>query len=211
MKLPRQDNYEVAFQLAKETFLGAKLEERCAKSGAVYLPAEGLVEVPFVNRRCCLHLPEVRFTWAEGGEVPLLEQILILHYLNTASGVSPTGKWITFAQVPGGEFYRPVFRQRTLDRLVRAFGDRPEKLVPAAQSLGGREVEPGEVGVTIPVLPRVAVTFVLWRGDEEIPPAGNVLFDETISEYLPPEDIVVVTGLLVSRLCRWVREEGKGT
>jgi hypothetical protein len=51
-----------------------------------------------------------------------------------------------------------------------------------------------------PVLPRVPVQLILWQGDEELPPESTILFDATISDYLPAEDIAVLSGMLVYRL-----------
>jgi len=201
MQLPRQDHYEIALRLAQEEFRQADVADRCAQSGATYRPEEQVLEVPFLSRLVTIHLPELEFS-AEGAAVALRDRILILHYLNTATGAPPAGEWITFAQIPGGEFYLPAFRQRSIDRLVAVYGSQPERLVEAARPLNGHKSAYGDVGVTIPVFPRVALTFVLWRGDEEIGPAGNVLFDSTITDYLPPEDIAVVAGLVVGRLCR---------
>ena len=48
----------------------------------------------------------------------------------------------------------------------------------------------------------VPVTFVLWKGDEELPPEGNILFDSTISEYLSVEDINVLCEIIAWRLVR---------
>lgn len=201
MQLPRQDNYEVALRLAQEEFRQADVADRCAKSGAVYRPEEKVLEVPFLSRLVTIRLPELEFR-VEGADVPLRDRILILHYLNTATGVPPSGQWITFAQIPEGGFYLPAFRQRSIDRLVAVYGSQPERLVEAARRLNGHKSDCGDVGMTIPVLPRVALTFVLWRGDEEIGPTGNVLFDSTITDYLPTEDIAVVTGMVVGRLCK---------
>ena len=58
------------------------------------------------------------------------------------------------------------------------------------------------MAVTIQVFPSVPVTFVLWRGDDEFSPSGSVLFDSTISQYLPTEDVAVLAGMLVGKLCR---------
>ena len=51
-----------------------------------------------------------------------------------------------------------------------------------------------------PVLPRVPVQLIFWQGDEELPPESTILFDATISDYLPAEDIAVLSGMLVYRI-----------
>ena len=195
--------YEIAFGLAKEKLLQSDVWERCAKSGAVYTPAEQRIALRFVDHACRIHLPEVTFDPLEDGtELGLAEQILLLHYLNTASGAPPSNEMITFGQIPDGTFYVPAFRKRSVDWLVGVFGKTPEALFEAARRIGGRPTDYGDVGVTIQVFPSVSVTFVLWRGDDEFSPSCSVLFDSTISQYLPTEDVAVLAGMLVSKLCR---------
>jgi hypothetical protein len=189
--------------LAKEKLLQSDIRERCTKGGAVYNEADSLIELPFVNCTCRIHLPDLAFGPLEDGtELRLSEQILILHYLNTASGVSLSNEVITFGQIPDGTFYVPAFRRRSIDWLVSVFGRKPDALFEAAERIGGRPADYGDVAVMFQALPRVPVTFVLWRGDEELPPSGNVLFDSTISQYLPTEDVAVLAGMLVAKLCR---------
>ena len=46
------------------------------------------------------------------------------------------------------------------------------------------------------------MTIVIWGGDDELPPEGSILFDESIASYLPSEDIAVLSGMMVYRLIR---------
>ena len=200
MKQSRQKPYEIALQLAQDALKQADVIERCARSGAVYDQGEGMVVVPFVDRMVRIRWPEGTFAGPE--EVPIRDRILVLHYLNRATGVPLSERMITFKELPGVEPYLPVFRARTIDRVARSFGEQPELLVEAAQAIGGHQVEYGDVGVVVPALPKVGITFILWRGDEEFAPSGNVLFDAAISEYLPTEDIIVLTEVVVGRLCK---------
>jgi hypothetical protein len=195
--------HKIALKLAKGKLLQSDIRERCTKSGAVYNETENLIELPFINCTCRIHLPDLAFDPLEDGtELRLSEQILIVHYLNTASGVSLSNEVITFGQIPDGTFYVPAFRRRSIDWLVSVFGRKPDALLEAADRIGGRPADYGNVAVMFQALPRVPVTFVLWRGDEELPPSGNVLFDSTISQYLPTEDVAVLAGMLVAKLCK---------
>jgi hypothetical protein len=63
-------------------------------------------------------------------------------------------------------------------------------------------VQNGDVGMTFRVLPQIPVQLVLWQGDEELPPESTILFDATITQYLPAEDVAVLSGMFIYRLIR---------
>jgi hypothetical protein len=56
--------------------------------------------------------------------------------------------------------------------------------------------------VNINAFDRVPTTLVLWRGDEELAPNGNILFDSNISDYLSTEDITVLCETIVWKLVK---------
>lgn len=145
---------------------------------------------------------QVRSLADPAGEVRDITRILILHYLVKTRGDRPRGRWLSFREVPGGDVYLPAFRRRSVGWLVRRFGDDPDGLVEAALRLGGTRAPIGDTAVTVPVFPLFPVTLVLWRGDEEVPTAGNVLFDETAPLHLDTEDLAVVAGETMAALCR---------
>jgi hypothetical protein len=54
-------------------------------------------------------------------------------------------------------------------------------------------------------LPRVPITFILWEGDDEFPPSIKILFDPSITGYLPLEDISVISKLASTRIVKEAR------
>jgi Domain of unknown function (DUF3786) len=68
-------------------------------------------------------------------DITLRERLLILHYLNRAGGAPPTGKMITYQELPAGAAYAENFRKRAVNPLLEAFGDQPERLPEAAKAL----------------------------------------------------------------------------
>jgi hypothetical protein len=42
--------------------------------------------------------------------------------------------------------------------------------------------------------------MILWIGDDEFPPEANILFDQTIGDFLSPEDVAWLAGMVVYRL-----------
>ena len=85
--------------------------------------------------------------------------------------------------------------------MVKVFGQDPEALKTAVDP---REEGPGtgDVGVKIQALPFVPLALVLWRGDAEFPAAGNLLFDDSVTEHLPVEDIVILAETVVWKLVK---------
>ena len=108
--------------------------------------------------------------------------------------------------MPEGTVYAPTFSKRAIKPILDTFGKEPQRLIEAAEKLGGHKADYGDVAVTINAFSRVPITLVLWRSDEEFAPAGNVLFDSTISDYLPTEDIIVLSETVAWKLVRCLRD-----
>jgi len=71
--------------------------------------------------------------------------------------------------------------------------------------MGGKEVRRdrvpfGDVGVKIPFLPKVKISFIIWRGDDEFPPQGKILFNSHIASYLSTEGIVIASQMIFGKL-----------
>lgn len=156
-----------------------------------------------MNQSYQITLPDIEISSVDSEEKPSIrDKILMLHYFTLARGTPLTNKIITYKELPGGDVYFPTFSKRTIKPLLSNFGEEPERLLKAAESLGGHKEDYGDVAITIDVFSCVPITLVLWRGDDEFPPAGNFLFDNTISNYLTSEDITVLCETLVWRLIK---------
>lgn len=201
-------NLNVALGVVRDRLDTVDLEEQCRRSDAQYR-AQGSgasVTVAYLNQPYVVTFPDLSVLPAEGtGELPLRERILILHYLAQAKGSAPTGKLITYRDLPGGVVYYPTFAKRTTDQLTRRFGKEPALLVEASQPLGGREVDYGDTGVVINGFSRIPITLVLWQGDEELAPQLNLLFDSNVTDYLASEDVTVLCETLTWKLVRYSR------
>jgi len=214
LTVPGYKNYEYAYnqsyKLACERLIGIDdLEQQCRKSGAEYR-LEGdwkTVVIRYLNQAYRITLPDIEVSMVSStDEVPIKDRVLILHYFTLARGTPAAGKLITFRELPEGTVYVPTFDKRTIKHLLNSFGEEPGLLVETAKKLGGYQVEHGDAAVTIDAFPRVPVTIVLWRGDDEFPPDGNMLFDASITDYLATEDITILCETITWRLIRSSRE-----
>ena len=198
-----ENAFNVSYGLACEELAKiGDVRQQCVRSGARYVgPNE--IAVDYLNQSYHIVTSDCKITLEEGSaEVPLKDKILALHYLTGAKGTPATGKLIAYKQLPGGVSYFPAFSQRAIAPLVKNFGESPELLMKAATKLGGHEADHGDVSVTVGAFPRVPITLVLWRGDEEVAPNGNILFDANIPDYLSTEDVTVLCETIVWKLVR---------
>jgi hypothetical protein len=196
--------YGLAYRLAREKLADtADIEQQCVKSGAEYLAAEQTVIVNYLNRTYRVPVHDTEISLKDGAEdVPLRDKILLLHYLTQAKGTPLSNQVITFKELPEGGSYFPTYYKRAIKPLVDNFGNEPGRLQAVASSLGGRPADYGDLAVTVTAFPRVPVTLVLWRGDDEFPPEGNILFDSSISDYLTTEDINVLCETVAWKLVK---------
>ena len=200
---PWERGFELSYKLACEQLTKIDdIEEQCRKSGARYVgPNEVVINYP--NKPYHITLPDVEISLEDSKvEVPLKDKILILHYFTLAKGTPATGILITYKQLPGGVSYFPAFSQRAITPFLSHFGKEPELLIDIAAKLGGYKVDYGDLSVTINAFDHVPITLVLWRGDEELAPNGNILFDDNISDYLSTEDITVLSENIIWKLVK---------
>ncbi len=199
----REQGFELSYKLAREQLAKiSDIPEQCRKSGAQYIEPNEIV-INYLNQPYHITLPDVEISLEDSKvEAPLKEKILILHYFTGAKGSPATGKLITYKQLVGGVSYFPAFSQRAIAPLVNHFGKNPELLIKAAAKLGGHGGDYGDVSVNINAFDPVPITLVLWRGDEELAPNGNILFDANISDYLSSEDITVLSETMVWKLVK---------
>jgi hypothetical protein len=206
--MPRIDDYIAARVLARERLNAIAYEALLNRSGFDGLEGTAF-RVPFLNRVFRLSYPDFEFSdlAAPQQEVPLQEQVLILHYLQ---GDPPPwadgGDWVAYREIPGAAFYFAAFRKRALDPLKNVFGQNVAGLKTAAARLNGDPVGFGDAGFEFRVFPKVPVRLILYAGDEEFPAEASILFDRSIDRMLSPEDIAWLAGMLVYRLMSLSRE-----
>ncbi len=206
----RDYGHGLAYQIAGEQLAGIKdYAEQCRKSGAKYVPEEKSAIISYLNDSCRISLPDGAVTYAyNNAEVPPRDKILILHYFLRATGSPLTGNIITYKELREGINYYRTFFKRSIEPIINNFKDSPQKLPETAALLGGVESDYGDTAVNIQALPYVPLTIVLWREDGEFPPDGKIMFDSTIAEYLPMEDITIICEIIAWRLVRLLKTGG---
>jgi hypothetical protein len=199
--LARTDDYQGAIDLAAAELATVPLAELAERSGFAGDGDRGLV-TPFLDRTYRLSYPDFLFTDpdAPDREIPLQEQVLVLHYLLGAGKSRVTGNWVAYREIPGAGFYFSVFAKRAIEPLKSAFGENLEGFHTAAAALRGRPIEAGDAGYEFTLFPEAPLQLIVHAGDEEFSAEANILFDAGIKDQMSPEDAVWLASLLVYRL-----------
>jgi hypothetical protein len=203
--MARIDDYIHAIELSSKE-LSAKDPDTVAEFSRAILKrnnkeSRGL-SLKFLNRYLSISWPDLSFSYdGSDGEVPIEQQVLLLHYLTGAwasGGPRVTGEWTSFQDLPDGRFYMDSFIKRAKEPLLKTFGDRPARMVELAiNAFAATPLEYGDFSVMIDALPLVPVALILWEEDEEFSADANILFDKNISMILSAEDIAWLGGMVV--------------
>ena len=216
--MPRIDDYKQALELGRQKVAGKNPNLIAGFSKAVISrDKKGNISflLDFLNREILITWPDLGFSSKNSHEeLSIQEQILLLHYLLgtwSSSGAATTGEWIAFQDVPDGRFYQDAFMKRAKVPLVKSFGTRPELLVELAnKAYGSTPIDHGDFSVVVKALPLVPVALILWGGDDEFPPEGNILFDRNISGIFSAEDIAWLAGMVVYPLAGMAKGQDPG-
>lgn len=199
--MARIDDYIESKKIAVENLRNDSFSDIVKRSGFSKADQERF-RISFLNRTYLANFPEFEFLDEADRtrEVPIQEQILILHYMMSQTGAGPTDNWISFREIPGASFYFSTFVKRAIDPLKKLFGQDISKLERPAETIRGQSLHIGDVAYRFQIFPKVAIQVILWEGDDEFPPEANIIFNDNIGEILSPEDVAWMAGMLVYRL-----------
>lgn len=199
--MARIDDFKNALALTQKMFGEFDPETVAENSGAEIKkisPEEFQLNLRMFNKDYRISWPKgIIEMLSQGKEPSVPEQVLLMRYLVNAENIPVNGTDITFRQVPGGDSYFSAFIKRAQGPMTGFFGANPTLLHQTGIELGGRKSSEGDVSVYFDFFPKVPVRLVIWEGDDEFPPEGSILFDETIIRHMSAEDIAVMSGMVV--------------
>lgn len=161
-------------------------------------------EVVLLGDRYDVNLKD-KSIFSDSCNVPAKEYLalLILHYLigSLKGGYIPSGEWISFKDIEGGEIYYPAYRNSVIERLLRKYGEKPENLLSALERFKGNKIEGlADAAIEVETFLNVKVRIALWKGDEEFGPEASILYDRNLTRIYTMEDITVFSHFIVGNL-----------
>ena len=194
--------YLMAYKIACDKLKECDYEEICLNTNGVYNSLNNYISLKYLNNIYdidCIsgevilkHFDKAVKATQATQTVTTTLKVLILHYLLSSKKTPLSEKLISFKEIPGGgAIYYQTFHKRAILPLIETFANNLKGFYSVAADLNGIREKYGHASVTINIFPLVPVTYILWQGDEEIPSSGTILFDNTVTNYLPVEDIVL--------------------
>lgn len=217
-----EENYLSALDKAREEFGAGDPVLMSDCSGAMFNEkdkGEGVFKLTYLNQDYLVTFPRGEISFAdlekddikekaksgcgrpyEGGQdidysgktILISDQVLILYYLRYASGLPPRGRWINFLELPNGSHHYSCFIEDAINPMINKMAGYEKEFYQGVKALGGEKIDTGDFGAVIPVFPKISMAFVIWEGDDEFPPKGNILFDSVISTYLDTASVYVL-------------------
>ena len=145
---------------------------------------------------------QMRMTWPDFGDEGWTDKdrILMLHYALEGKAAAPSFEFASYAELPWGEVYDRNFRGRCIMRMLGMFGRNIDGFCRVCEALGGRRVAGSGVIYELDFMKDLCLRFIIWEGDEEFAPSGQILFSKNFPDAFAAEDRVVVCEHTLGRM-----------
>lgn len=182
--------------------LGALTPEAIVERSGCVLSEGGQYQLDFMGRAYLIDGNFVVRRADTGDEAAAFMQSIILMYLATADGTPPFAHWISFHELPDGQFYEQAFRGYSGEELVRGLNGDLEAFQRASLKLHGEPIGLGDAAFVFRVLPRLRFVVVMYAGDDDFPAQARVLFEATAPHYLSTDGLAILGGQLVGQIIK---------
>jgi hypothetical protein len=194
--MSKTEGQNEAIRLAVAKLANADLSARAENLGFTFSDA-GTVLIRAFGSECAVNLKNFDIVNQKPGQPVKPDlKIIILHYLMFEEKFSETEKLISFRELPGGRFYLEPYKSRSVNILISRIKNDAVLLKKNLSRFEWRETYPGDVGAVIHAIGKIHVTLAYYRGDEEMPPSADLLYDSSIGKVFNTEDVTVIASLL---------------
>ena len=167
-------------------------------------PRGGYFIIRFISEDYHVYPSQKQISRGGGGgeaeQADYLHQLCILAYLISAKDMPLARSLVGCQELAGGAFFFRGIHALPTEKLAKAFGASPQEFLALTGRFGGRPLNYGDAALEFYLLPRLPVTFILWRGDSEFAPRASILFDKTADAQMPLDAIGAAVGLAVKKM-----------
>lgn len=179
-------------------------QQRAQSAKCQYLTDPPRYIIPLLKTEYAVNLSERQIFSTQANSEPtqaeFLEQLCILAYLINAQDLPLSNKFVGPEHLPSGQFFFRGLHSLPTKKLEEAFGQSPERLYEVSQQFDAKRCEFGDASIELNALPRIPLTIIIWRGDEEFDARASILFDQTAGTHLPLDALGTLANLTVKAL-----------
>lgn len=163
----------------------------CRNTGAAYDASEGvyLLDSFGIQFRFSTANKEMSSSDERGaaylGRLGYFYRLSSVWYLVKARDIPPAGRLLGPSNLSGGQLFFRGSHVLPLPAVAAKYNENPGAFTERGVLLGGVRASYGDEAVELRPFPRIPVTLLLWRGDDEFPPRADILFDAGIEKQLP--------------------------
>ena len=216
-KSVKRDMAEDALKRARERAASIKIADLAEQIGGNLIQGDKgeALELPYFTD--AVIVTENDISRKDGVEMTAWEQVVLYMHLAQGGSHQPTGTWKAFGEyletAPNQldssrkKWYLQTMVEGVEKPLIQAFKGKPEELVTAAERLGIKvmsdKLESADVELYFQPLPRIPVLLLFWDEDtaEGFDAQVKLLFDETITDHLDIDSIVILSQRIRQFLC----------
>ncbi len=122
-------------------------------------------------------------------------RLSILRYLIHAIDVPLSGQLVRPSDLSGGGIFLRGTHVLPVNKIASLFADHFNEFLSIGKSLGGSQLDYGDISLELFPFPRVPIVLMIWSGDEEFPPDSSLLFDSSCVSQLST-DILWSTAMM---------------
>jgi hypothetical protein len=127
-------------------------------------------------------------------------RLAILRYLAGARNVPLTGRLVKTSEFKVTPTFFEGSHTLPLGDLAARYAADVEGFVARAGQFGGQRGSHGDASAVLFPLPRLPVTLILWRGDEEFSARSDLLFDSSCEQHVPADVLWSVAVICITRM-----------
>ena len=195
IKQKNTHNYELVFEHDRQIFLHMDFKKLALRTGLAFSGDGQYLLLPVLDKCYMVSISDgsIFDQACPDLEIPVHTRLLLIHYLIYAKDTAAvTGEEIPFHSIRGVSHFEAAFIRETIPPLKKAFEGHTDRFIQAGKALHGTICTYGDASVRLQLFPLIAITYILWEGDDEFPMNINVLFDKGITDCTHPEDVPVL-------------------
>jgi hypothetical protein len=177
-------------------------EDTCQRAKCRYLQNQQRYIVTMLNNEYVINLDKKEVLDSAQQTAGFIEQLCLFSYLINAKKLPLANKLVKIQSLPSGDFFFRGPHTLNIEKLEKAFGEKPNSLYGAISEFSAKKSEYGDSSVELLVLPRIPLTFIIWGGDDEFKPRASVLSDKTACQQLPLDALWAMANYVINTLTK---------